>query len=150
MDTEQTQSQVEPQMEVSTEPQVEPQMNFQERPQGEPQGGYAEQAQMYQHNTQSQQQPQQQGTGNGIACMVLGIVSIVFGCTPLIGLVCGIIAIIMNRKDAQMGIQSGYHKAGNVCGIIGVCLGGLALIYWIVVFCAAACVATVSVPYSGL
>ena len=76
--------------------------------------------------------------GNGIACMVLGIVAIVFGCTPLIGLVCGIIAIIMNRKDMQIGIQTIYHEAGNICGIIGVCLGGSAVIDWSIWVCALA------------
>ena len=82
--------------------------------------------------------------GNGIACMVLGIVSIVFGCTPLIGLVCGIIAIIMNRKDQQLGIQSSYHKAGFVCGIIGVCLGAITLVYCVVWVCFFACAASAS------
>lgn len=85
-----------------------------------------------------------QPMGNGIACMVLGIVSIVFGCSPLIGLVCGIIAIIMNRKDQQLGIQSSYHKAGFICGIIGVCLGAIALVYWIFWVCALACAAGTS------
>ena len=86
----------------------------------------------------------QQEIGNGIACMVLGIVSIVFGCTPLVGLVCGIIAIIMNQKDAKQGIQTSYHKAGNICGIIGVCLGGISLVYWVICFGAAMCTAVVA------
>lgn len=80
--------------------------------------------------------------GNGIACMVLGIVSVVFGCTPIVGLVCGIIAIVMNRKDLELGIQSGYHKAGFVCGIIGVCFGAIALIYWLIWLSAVACVSS--------
>lgn len=88
------------------------------------------------------QNPNNMNYGNGIACMVLGIVSIVFGCTPLIGLICGIIAIIMNRKDVQMGFESSYHKAGLICGIIGVCIGAIALIYWIVWASALACVAS--------
>lgn len=107
--------------------QPQPQMGFQPAPKN------------------SQPMPQNSNNmdnGNGIACMVLGIVAIVFGCAPLIGLICGIIAIILNRKDAQMGIESSYHKAGLICGIIGVCIGAIALIYWIVWLCAVSCVAS--------
>lgn len=98
--------------------------------------------------TQQASQNYQQETGNGIACMVLGIVSVVFGCTPIIGLVCGIIAIIMNKKDQRMNIQTSYHKAGFVCGIIGVCLGAITLIYCIVWFCIFACAVSVSPMYN--
>lgn len=118
-----------------TKVQEEPQMTSQPTTQVTPQP-------MPQYNTSQQNGGQEMG--NGIACMVLGIVSIVFGCTPLIGLVCGIIAIIMNRKDQQLGIQSSYHKAGFVCGIIGVCLGAITLVYCVVWVCFFACAASAS------
>ena len=110
--------------------QTQSQMDFQPTPQNP------------QPMPQNSNNPNNMNYGNGIACMVLGIVSIVFGCTPLIGLICGIIAIIMNRKDIQMGFESSYHKAGLICGIIGVCLGAIALIYWIIWASALACVAS--------
>lgn len=111
---------------------------------GNAMGNEQMQPQMSPQPMPQQQNNNAQDNGNGIACMVLGIVSVVFGCAPLIGLVCGIIAIIMNRKDMQMGYESSYHKAGLVCGIVGVCLGALSLIYWSICIVAACTTATTS------
>lgn len=75
-----------------------------------------------------------ESTGTAIASMILGIVSIVFCCSSIFGLIAGIVAIILAQKERNSGrADNGYVKTGLVCGIIGAILGGLVLIYYIVV-----------------
>lgn len=75
-------------------------------------------------------------SGDGIASMVLGIVSIVLCCIPIVPTICAIIAIILSRKETRAGKRSSCNTAGLVCGIIGLCLSILYLIYWLfVLFC---------------
>lgn len=80
-----------------------------------------------------QTQRQSSSGGDGIASMVLGIVSIVLCCVPVVPTICAIIAIILSRKDTRAGRSSGCSTAGLVCGIIGLCLSILYLIYWFIV-----------------
>ena len=80
---------------------------------------------------------------NSTAVLVLGILSIVtcwlYG---IIGLILGIIAIVLHKKDKALyqTNPSSYaesfknSKAGFVCAIIGVSLSALFVIYLIVVF----------------
>jgi hypothetical protein len=75
---------------------------------------------------------------NATATLVLGIVSIatcwLYG---IIGLVCGIIAIVLYNKDKKLYLENpvAYHhsyknsKGGYVCGIIGICLSAFMIIY---------------------
>lgn len=89
---------------------------------------------------------------NATAVLVLGIISIatcwLYG-VP--GLICGIIAIVLYKKDkkAYDANPSRYQeasfknlKAGFVCGIIGLSLSALFLIYIIIVFAFVATIAT--------
>lgn len=76
---------------------------------------------------------------NSTGVLVLGIISIpTCFCWGIIGLVCGIIALVLASKGNALykANPSGYTvssynnlKAGKVCGIIGVCLSGLYLLY---------------------
>lgn len=80
-----------------------------------------------------------QPTPNSTAVLVLGIISIpTCFCWGVVGLVCGIIALVLASKGNALykSNPSGYTissynnlKAGKVCGIIGVCLSGLYLLY---------------------
>lgn len=72
-------------------------------------------------------------SGDGIASMVLGIISIVLCCLPIVPTICAIIALILSRKEAKTGKRSSFHTAGLVCGIIGLCLSILYLFYWLIV-----------------
>lgn len=77
------------------------------------------------------------------ACLVLGIISIatcwLYG-VP--GLVCGIIAIALHQKDKRMYVanKEKYEqsfkssRAGFICGIIGLSLSALMVIYFIFAF----------------
>lgn len=81
---------------------------------------------------------------NATAILVLGIVSIVTcWCYGIIGLGCGIAALVMASKAMQeYNVNPGGFtrqsfnnaKAGRVCAIIGTILSGLYLLYVIVVF----------------
>ena len=78
---------------------------------------------------------------NATAALVLGIISIVGSfCYGLPGLVCGIIGLVLANKDRklyreQQGFYSssslGTSNAGRVCSIIGVVLGGLLVLFFL-------------------
>lgn len=74
----------------------------------------------------------QQPTGKNpmaIASLVLGIVSCVFSFCgvwlALIGLVCGVVAIVLAVKGRKIVAKKGMATAGLVLGIIGTVLCGL-------------------------
>ena len=62
------------------------------------------------------------------------------GCIPLVGLICGTIAIVLyvkfisdfNASGERLGGR-GMAIAGLVCGIIGTALGAIYAVYWVVV-----------------
>src|SRR5450631_3333974 len=99
---------------------------------------------------QNQQQPpipqtpigMQPTLPNATAALVLGIISIpTCSCGGIVGLVCGIIAIILGNKAVKLYQQnpgvynlSSYNNAnaGKICGIIGTILSALSLIYYII------------------
>ena len=83
-----------------------------------------------------------QSLPNSTAVLVLGILSIVScWCFGLVGLIMGIIALVMAGK-AKKEYTDNFGKysessfknmnAGKICAIVGTCLGGLALVYYMV------------------
>lgn len=75
---------------------------------------------------------------NATTVLVLGICSIVFSCF-FVGLILGIIALVIASKPRKMyketpDIYDGYSSlnAGYIMSIIGIALGGLYAIYWII------------------
>src|SRR5687767_3302938 len=75
---------------------------------------------------------------NATAVLVLGICSIVFSCF-FVGAILGIIGLVLGAKakkvyKASPNLYEGYGQvnAGYIMSIIGTCLGGLYLIYWII------------------
>ncbi len=104
----------------------------------------------YQQPAQPQyQQPQYQQAGNrpvqkpnvpnAVAALVLGILSIITSCY-IIGLVLGIIGLVLANKGRQAYQETpdayngyGMLNAGRIMSIIGICLGGLWTLYWIIV-----------------
>ncbi len=82
---------------------------------------------------------QQKSLPNSTAVLVLGILSIVLCmCYGIIGLACGIIAIVLAKKDKQLynSMPDAYTigslknlNAGRICAIIGVCLSSLYIVY---------------------
>ena len=94
----------------------------------------------YGNNTQGNPNPAPQPepesgkpSGYAIASLVLGICSIVFCCSNLIGIICGVLACVFAKKENDLGHANSFTKAGMICGIIGIILGAISLIYWIVV-----------------
>lgn len=79
---------------------------------------------------------------NATAILVLGIVSIVMcWCYGIIGLGCGIAALVMGNKAMREYNQNpaGYTtssfnnaKAGRICAIIGTILSGISILYFII------------------
>jgi len=76
---------------------------------------------------------------NATATLVLGILSVVFGCF-FIGLILGIIALAISRKGKDLYNQepqkyTGYGalNAGRILGIIGVVFGSLYTLYYIII-----------------
>ncbi len=81
---------------------------------------------------------------NSTTVLVLGILSIaVCGCVGLPSIIMGIIALSMSSKAKTLYLENpgvyteGSFKnmnAGRICSIIGLCLSGLSIIYWIIYF----------------
>lgn len=79
---------------------------------------------------------------NATVVLVLGILSIVFcWCYGIIGLTLGIIAVALSSKgkrlyaaDPGLYLTASYNnlKAGRICGIIGICLSSLYVVFFIV------------------
>ena len=75
-----------------------------------------------------------QSNSNGTLILVLGILSIVFGC---FGIILGPAAWILGNNALKGGMvdpsQLGQINAGRICGIIGTVIGILGVIYLIVI-----------------
>ena len=76
---------------------------------------------------------------NATAVLVLGICSIVFGCL-FVGLILGIIGIVLSKPGRMLYKQDpaayqgyGSLNAGYIMSIIGTCISGLYVIYFIIV-----------------
>jgi hypothetical protein len=98
----------------------------------------------------NQQFNQQFGNGgqvplpNATGVLVLGIISIALcWCYGFVSLACGIIALVLGNKGmaAYKANPSAYTlasynnlKGGRICAIVGLSLGALTLIFWIVYF----------------
>ncbi len=95
-----------------------------------------------QFNQQFSTQFGQQTLPNSTAVLVLGIISIVgCFCYGIVGLVTGIIALVLAGKATRMYnenpalfTEASYKnmKAGKVCAIIGTCLSGAYMAFWII------------------
>ena len=78
---------------------------------------------------------------NATATLVLGIISIALcWAAGIPGIICGIIAIVLYRKDKKLYdaapskyVEASFKnaKAGFICGIIGLSFSALYLIYYI-------------------
>ena len=71
-------------------------------------------------------------SGGSIACLVLGIISVVCCCTFFAGIGCGIAAIIVYATEVKKGEKNGMLTAGLVLGIIGAALAVISLIWFFV------------------
>ena len=81
-----------------------------------------------------------QNAAGSVASLVLGICSIVFSC-GIVGLILGIIGLAQAKKanaaiaaDPALG-GAGLAKGGKITSIIGIVLGAVAILYWIIVLC---------------
>ena len=69
--------------------------------------------------------------GKSTVSLVLGIISLLGLCFPIVGIVCGIIAIVLSNMAKKEGAVDGKLKAGLILGIIGIVLG---VVMWILSF----------------
>jgi hypothetical protein len=76
---------------------------------------------------------------NSTATLVLGICSLVFGCL-FVGLILGIIGLAISGNSKRLYLQNpnvyegyGTLNAGRITSIIGIILGSLSLLYYIIV-----------------
>jgi len=82
--------------------------------------------------------PMMEQLPNSTAVLVLGIISIVGSmCYGVVGLICGIIALVLSSRDAQLYrtqprryAMSSYKnlQAGKICAIIGIVISALAIV----------------------
>ena len=67
----------------------------------------------------------------GIASLILGIFGILFIIVPIIGLLCSIFAVVSYRLQKKHG-SSGVATAGLVMGIIGIVVGTIITLFFLV------------------
>lgn len=82
---------------------------------------------MYKYNYNS-------GDSDATVALIMGVVSIVMCSSSILGIGLGILAIIMANKAKSQGSTSGNISAGQICGIIGICLSSIATLYYIFAF----------------
>jgi len=81
---------------------------------------------------------------NATTIMVLGILSLVFcWCYGVIGLVLGILAVSLSspqrrtyreHPDDYTEVSYRNMNVGRICGIIGICISAVILLFWVVFF----------------
>ena len=78
---------------------------------------------------------------NATAVLILGILSIITCCCYGIGLILGIIALVLAKKDLQLyrenpELYSNFSNlnTGKILAIIGIVLSAIYIIYMIVIF----------------
>lgn len=76
---------------------------------------------------------------NSTATLVLGICSLVFGCF-FVGIILGIIGLAISGKSKKLYLQNpnnyngyGALNAGRIMSIIGVVLGAITILFYIIV-----------------
>lgn len=102
---------------------------------GYQQNGYNNGYTQYNYNNA----PVNNNDGTSVGALVCGIISLVLGCWG-VGIVTGIIALVLSSKykKAHNGVHNGQSKAGFICGLIGVILNGICIVYYIIMFVVAA------------
>ncbi len=74
------------------------------------------------------------GKGKATAALVLGIVALIGAfLMPIIGLICGIIALVMAGKAKKEGYVGGAATAGKILGVIGIILSVVFFVLAVVV-----------------
>lgn len=75
---------------------------------------------------------------NSTATLILGICSIVFGCF-IVGFVLGIVGLAISGTSKKLYLQNpneytgyGSLNAGRIMSIIGIVLGGITILYYII------------------
>lgn len=88
---------------------------------------------------------QQSNLSNATASLVLGIISIATSLcyvSAIIGVICGIIGLVLSNKDRALyqatpelysRASYGQSNAGRTCSIIGLILGALWLLFWLLI-----------------
>lgn len=102
---------------------------------GYQQNGYNNGYTQYNYNNA----PVNNNDGTSVGALVCGIISLVLGCWG-VGIVTGIIALVLSSKykKAHNGVHNGQSMAGFICGLIGVILNGICIVYYIIIFVVAA------------
>ena len=102
---------------------------------GYQQNGYNNGYTQYNYNNA----PVNNNDGTSVGALVCGIISLVLGCWG-VGIVTGIIALVLSSKykKTHNGVYNGQSKAGFVCGLIGVILNAICIVYYIIIFVVAA------------
>ena len=74
--------------------------------------------------------------GGAVAALVLGILALVTGCGIILGpiaIVIGNNAVVAAREGRAPASSAGLATAGKICGIVATCLGGLVLLFYLLI-----------------
>lgn len=95
---------------------------------------------------------------NATLVLILGILSLIFcWCYGFIGLVLGIVAVALSSSPRRLYQQqpdeyfeASYKNlnAGRVCGIIGICISALIIVFVVMVFLGVLAAGLSTLPYN--
>ncbi len=73
--------------------------------------------------------------GFSIGGLCTGITALCLSCYSILAIICGVIGIFLCNKGLKSRLP-GMAKAGKICSIIAIVLGGVSTIFWIVMIIA--------------
>lgn len=95
---------------------------------------------------------------NSTLVLILGILSLIFcWCYGFVGLILGIIAVALSgssrrmyRENPENYFESSYKNlsAGRVCGIIGICISALIVVFVILIVLGIVAAGISTLPYN--
>jgi len=95
---------------------------------------------------------------NSTLVLILGILSLIFcWCYGFVGLILGIIAVALSgspkrmyRENPENYFEPSYKNlnAGRICGIIGICISALVIVFVILIFMGIVAAGLSTLPYN--
>lgn len=105
----------------------------------------------------NQFQGMQQALPNAGGILAMGIISIaVCWCYGIVGIALGIIALVLANKSLKLykenpsAYTEGSYKnvnAGRICAIVGICLSGLTIVFYIIYFAVVGSLMMSAIPF---
>lgn len=93
---------------------------------------YQDYTDAYQNSYDADAEPEKTSNTNSVISLIMGILSLVFCCCSVLGIIPAIVGIIMANKAKKNGETGGAATAGLVCSIIGLVFGIIVTLFYVI------------------